>query len=327
MKKFSPLLLAVVLFILGVGIFSYPFVASWLYQKSALQVQVEYQEAVDTIDPERLSSLLQGAREYNEALLTAGVILTEPFDPDRYDVDAMYMKLPTDNPEIGYVTIPKLNVTLPIFHTTTNEVLAIGAGHIPHTSLPVGGPDTHSAISAHCGLPNAEMFTHLDTLQKGNTFQIGILGLTLTYRVYDIEVVLPDEIDSLAIQPGKDLVTLITCTPIGINSHRLLVHGERIPNEVVTQVLEEEPEPIRKLTYTDIVTWIAVGLGCLFILLLIALLLLRRRKKDDNAPAITSVSRYHGPTDAELLRNLAKDLEFADYMEAEDWFMQREDEI
>lgn len=326
MRKFSPLLSAVILFILGAVIFSYPFAASWLYQRGALQVQVEYQEAVDAIDPGRLENLLQGAREYNEALLTAGVILTEPFDPDRYDVDAMYMKLPTDNPEIGYVSIPKLNVTLPIYHTTTNEVLALGAGHIPHTSLPVGGPDTHSVISAHCGLPNAEMFTHLDTLQKGNTFQIGILGLTLTYRVYDIEVVLPDEIDSLAIQPGKDLVTLITCTPIGINSHRLLVHGERIPNEVVAQALEEEPEPVKKLTYTDIVTYIAVGLGCLFFLLLLLLLLLRRRKKEEKAPTPTP-GRYHGPEDAELLRRLARELEFADYMDAEDWFMQREDEI
>lgn len=326
MKKISPLLLAVILFILGVGIFSYPFVASWLYQKSALQVQVEYQAAVDTIDPEKLSGLLKGAREYNEALLTAGVILTEPFDPDRYDVDAMYMKLPTDNPEIGYVTIPKLNVTLPIYHTTTNEVLALGAGHIPHTSLPVGGPDTHSAISAHCGLPNAEMFTHLDTLQKGNTFQIGILGLTLTYRVYDIEVVLPDDIDSLAIQPGKDLVTLITCTPIGINSHRLLVHGERIANEDITQVLEEEPDPIKKLTYTDIVTYVAIGLGCLFILLLLLLLLLRRRKKEDETVSAPAVSRYHGPGDAELLQNLANELKFSPYMEAEDWIVERQDE-
>lgn len=283
------LLLIIILFLIGVGIFSYPFIASYLYQQSALEVKYEYYETVDKYSEEELNELLTKAYEYNDALLTAGLILSEPFDPERYDIDAMYQKLPTESPEIGYVTIPNLKVTLPIFHSTTDEVLEIGAGHIPHTSLPVGGENTHAAISAHSGLLNAEMFTNLDKLEYGDTFNIEILGMSLTYQVYSKEVVEPNDITALAILPGEDLVTLITCTPIGVNTHRLLVHGKRI-DTIPSGEREILGDAVRvKYNYIDIVKFIAMILIIIFIILLILLVIdyikeksFKKRHEKDN---------------------------------------------
>lgn len=271
MKKNGRIILITMIFLVGFGFFVYPFIASWMYQRSALKVQVIYQEAISEIDQDELDRIFAATQEYNEALVDEGVILTEPFDPERYNVDAMYMRLPTESAEIGYVSIPKLKVTLPIYHTTANEVLELGAGHMPHTSLPVGGPGTHAAISAHCGMPNAELFTNLDRLQVGNLFQIDILGKTLMYKVYEKETVSPDQIESLTIQPGKDLVTLITCTPIGINTHRLLVHGERVADELTEELTE--PEIPHKLMYTDYVKLVAIALSLVFLVLLLLLVL------------------------------------------------------
>ena len=282
MKKISPLLLAVLIFLLGAGSFFYPFLASWLYQRSALKVQVEYKEKVSSISDEELNNLLEAAQEYNEALLNAGVVLTEPFDSERFDIDAMYMKLPTENAKMGYLSIPSLELSLPIYHTTSNEVLALGAGHMAHTSLPIGGESTHAAISAHSGLPNAEMFTHLSSMKIGNLFTIDILGRILTYKVYDIETVLPDQVESLAIQPNEDLVTLITCTPLGVNSHRLLVHGTRVKDEDVEQLFEQEPELDSKLTYTDYMTYAAIISIILFILLMLLVLFSRYKSNREN---------------------------------------------
>uniref|UniRef100_UPI002597B35F class C sortase n=1 Tax=uncultured Bifidobacterium sp. TaxID=165187 RepID=UPI002597B35F len=135
---------------------------------------------------------------------------------------------------MGYIIIPRLKETLPIYHGTSESVLQVGVGHLPDSSLPVGGPGTHAALSGHRGLPSAKLFTDLNKMKVGDLFYIRVLDQTLAYKVTSIETVLPNETESLAIQPGKDLVTLITCTPYGINSHRLLVHAERtdyVPTE------------------------------------------------------------------------------------------------
>ena len=282
MKKMSLLLIAVLMFLIGIASFSYPFLASWLYQQSALQVQVEYKEKISEISQEELDGMLEEVKDYNQALLNSGVILTDPFDEEQIDIDDMYMKLLTESSEMGYVTIPSLEVTLPIYHTTSDEVLALGAGHMMYTSIPIGGNSTHAVISAHSGLPNAEMFTNLSSMKIGEVFNIDILGQLLTYQVYDIETVLPDEVESLAIQQDKDLVTLVTCTPLGVNSHRLLVHGTRVEESEVEDLLEEKPEIDSKLTYINYVVYAAVISSVIFILLLILVLISQhkfRKKK------------------------------------------------
>ena len=146
---------------------------------------------------------------------------------------------------MGYITIPRLNTTIPIYHGTAESVLQVGVGHVMTTSLPVGGENTHAALSGHRGLPTASLFTDLDQMQVGDMFYIKVLGQTLAYQVDQILTVLPEETEHLAIEPGRDLVTLITCTPYGVNSHRLLVRGTRveyIPEDMQQVMQEQAPE-------------------------------------------------------------------------------------
>lgn len=166
----------------------------------------------------------------------------------------------TGNGMMGYVQIPKINVRLPIFHTTEEDVLQTAAGHLEGSSLPAGGPDTHAVISAHRGLPSASLFTDLDKLKKGDYFFLYILDDILCYQVDKISVVKPDQTKALSVEEGQDLVTLLTCTPYGVNSHRLLVRGHREPYTGV----EEEGTPaalIGTSLRTSYLLWVLVGLG------------------------------------------------------------------
>ena len=204
---------------------------------------------------------------YNESLFENAVVLTDPFDPDAFPItDGEYTELLAFEDVMANIEIPAINVNLPIYHGTKEETLLIGVGHLENTSLPLGGESTHAVLSAHCGLPSARLFTDLDLLNEGNIFRIYVLDEILTYQIYKKEVVEPENTSSLIIQEGEDLVTLITCTPYGKNTHRLLVHGRRIEEKEDAPI--EEPVIEKKKTWEDYTTIAALCITVVFVLLL-----------------------------------------------------------
>ena len=192
-------------------------------------VIIEYDDTSAKLDANRKEQFFKEAKQYNEELSNgSGISIIDAFAQD-HSMEKKYTQLlnVANNGVMGVVDIPKLHVSLPIYHGTSEEVLQKGAGHLEGTSLPIGGISTHACLSAHRGLPNKKMFTSLDELKKGDIFLITVLGRKMAYKVNNIQIVLPSDIKALHIQKGKDLVTLITCTPYGVNSHRLYVTGER----------------------------------------------------------------------------------------------------
>ena len=225
-KKIAP----VVIMVIGLALVLYPWISEYLYEYGVQSLVESYESDNNDMDDSEKEEQLRLAREYNEALLKANIKLTDPFSLEdqaggefNYDSILNYNK----NGVMGFIDIPKIDVYLPIYHGTSNEVLEKGIGHLENTSFPIGGESTHAVISGHTGLNSAKMFTDLTSMELDDQFYIDILGDTLAYKVINIEVVEPDDVSSLSIQDGKDLVTLVTCTPYGINSHRLLVTGER----------------------------------------------------------------------------------------------------
>lgn len=225
-------LVRVLVILVGIGVLAYPSLSEYLAERNSSRVTSSYDDTVARTEQERLDQLLAQAQEYNRQL--AGVSIGKaplsddngnPITPESYwdllNVDSTGM--------MGYIEIPKLNTTIPIYHGTEEAVLQVGVGHLQNTSLPVGGESTHAALSGHRGLPTRSLFTDLDKLEVGDIFYIRVLNQTLCYTVDQILTVLPSEMDALAIEEEKDYVTLITCTPYGINSHRLLVRGVRTP--------------------------------------------------------------------------------------------------
>lgn len=223
-------------FLIGAGILFYPTVSDLWNNYRNQQLISEYTEVVETLESEDFSEIWAEAREYN-AQHTVNTIL-DAFDEEEgdYVLSHPYDQVlnPTGNEIMGYLEIPKISVKLAIYHGIGTEALENGCGHIEGTSLPIGGVGTHSVLSAHRGLPSAKLFTDLDQLEIGDLFYITVLDEKLAYKVDQILTVLPEETDDLAIEEDKDLVTLVTCTPYGVNSHRLLVRGERteyVPEE------------------------------------------------------------------------------------------------
>ena len=230
----------VVLVLVGLAILLYPTISNFLIEQNSSRVIEHYSEAVNAMSDEERQAIVDAANEYNMALASrAGVIPSEEGGASPLSSEEQSQILeryeetlnPNGNGTMGYIIIPKMNVELPIYHTVEERVLQVGVGHMESSSLPVGGESTHAALSGHRGLPSAKLFTDLDQMEVGDQFYIKVLGETLAYEVHEIETVLPTETESLAIQQGEDLVTLITCTPYGVNSHRLLVHAHRIPYE------------------------------------------------------------------------------------------------
>ena len=226
-KHWSSLLLLAIL-LAGLGLLGYPTFADWWNSFHQSRAIAGYAEKVSQIDDADYEKLLDEARAYNKELLERGDGRFNMTDEEREKYNSL---LNIDGSGImGYVEIPKINVSLPIYHGTDEAVLQIAVGHIEGSSLPVGGEGTHCVISGHRGLPSAKLFTDLDQLQEGDIAQITVLDETLTYEIDQIRIVLPNELEELAIDPKKDLLTMVTCTPYGINSHRMLVRGHRIDN-------------------------------------------------------------------------------------------------
>ena len=229
MKKVSPTILIVLVFLAGIAVFLYPTVSNYLYEKNSSKAITEHSENLAKLSPAAIAEEKEAIKRYNKSLSENAVVLTDPFDPDAYPItDGEYTELLAFDDEMAYIEIPAINVYLPIYHGTAEETLLIGVGHLENTSLPAGGTSTHAVLSAHCGLPSARLFTDLNLLKKGSIFRIHVLDEILTYQVYEIETVNPDDSSSLFIKEGEDIATLITCTPYGKNTHRLLVHGKRI---------------------------------------------------------------------------------------------------
>ena len=236
-KRVFILLPLLLLFLLGLGLVAYPIVSSYYTEKPQSQVHTQYQEVLERADSREIEEARTAAESYNQ-LLASGVTAAEL---EALDYDSL-LNL-AGNGIMGYIEIPAIDVLLPICHGVGEDSLERGAGHMPTTSLPIGGRGTHTVISAHSGMATARMFTDLERLEEGDFFYLHVLNETLAYEVDQILVVKPYQIDALKIDRGQDYVTLITCTPYGVNSHRLLVRGHRIEPEAEENASNEIASP------------------------------------------------------------------------------------
>lgn len=242
MKKLSTVLL-IATFVAGLSLLLYPTVSNYWNTLHASRAVATYVDAVQNMGEDKRREMLQKAIEYNKSLTSDNQRLTIS-SARRQEYESI---LDVDgNGMIGYIEIPNINITLPVYHGTNDDVLQIAVGHLDWTSLPVGGTSTHCVLSGHRGLPSAKLFTNLDQVKEGDTFVIRVLDEVLTYEVDQIRIVEPAAVDDLMIENGKDYCTLVTCTPYGVNSHRLLVRGHRVENEsesirVTSEAIQIEP--------------------------------------------------------------------------------------
>lgn len=228
LRSIAPIAAALTLFLGGAAVFCYPAISNYLNQKNQTRVVQHYEQTVAAQDDALLAEEWAKAEEYNENL--AGDPVHDPFVPGSgYALPDNYLDVLNIDGVMGRITIPKIGVDLPIYHGTDAETLEKGVGHIESTSLPIGGEYRHAVLTGHRGLPSAELFTRLDELEPGDQFYLHVLDATLAYQVDQILTVEPQELETLVAEPGQDYVTLVTCTPYGINTHRMLVRGARIP--------------------------------------------------------------------------------------------------
>jgi sortase A len=226
-KRHLTTLLLILIFLIGLALVLYPTVSNWWNSFHASKAISDYAEQVASLDDDAYDALWAEALAYNQSLkLREGVFVSTPEQKERYP----QVLNPGGNGVMGYIEIPSLDVSLPIYHGTDEAILQVAVGHLEWSSLPVGGEGTHSVLSGHRGLPSARLFTDLDDLRVGDLFIIRVLGEIMSYEVDKILIVEPHEMDGLRVEPGMDLCTLVTCTPYGVNTHRLLVRGHRVEN-------------------------------------------------------------------------------------------------
>lgn len=261
------ILLVLMLFV-GVCVLLYPSVSQYWNTKTQSRAVVNYQEILAAIKPEDYDKYFEQADRYNQELSALSAPLVNYGTLQEYE---QILNI-AGNGVMGYVSIPKLGVELPLHHGISAEVLNVACGHLEGTSLPVGGENTHSVLSAHRGLPHAKLFTELDKMEIGDTFTITVLNRTVTYQVDQIKVVRPDQVEDIQIVPGEDLCTLLTCTPYGINSHRLLVRGVRIENAAPVLRVTSNAYRIDSLVATPVV-------AAPILLILLVVLMVKYRDK------------------------------------------------
>jgi len=274
MKKNKSTIILILVFFVGLSVMLYPTISDYVNQLHQTRAVANYAADVDKLSDADYTAYFEAADAFNAQIAADPDAL---YFPDRFPSYESTLDV-TGTGIMGYITIEKIGVELPIYHGTTEEVLQHGIGHLGGTSLPVGGEGTHTVFSGHRGLPSALLFSDLDQMQLGDHFSLRILGEQLLYEVDQILVVEPDEVKDLYPVEGEDLVTLVTCTPYGVNTHRLLVRGHRIPLETVEETVE--------VTVTQQVVhslgWkgkLLIGALLLFLLILLILALLRRKKK------------------------------------------------
>ena len=253
----------------GLGLIAYPSVADWWNSFHQSRAVAKYASVIAEMNHDEYDKILNEASEYNKHIADTGII----WQISKDDLQAYNSTLDvTGSGIMAYIDIPKIHVQLPIYHGTDDTILQIAVGHITGSSLPVGGETSHCIVSGHRGLPSAKLFSDLDELVVGDLWTINVLDQTLTYEVDQIRVVLPNDLTFLKLEDGKDYCTLVTCTPYGVNSHRLLVRGHRVPNvqgnaRVTADALQIEP------------AYVAPFIGIPIILILIVMLIIATRKK------------------------------------------------
>ena len=227
MRKNLTTIILIIILLAGLSLLLYPTISDYWNSLHQSRAVASYVKEVQTLDTGEKDRLLEAAREYNRQLAARGTVY-QLSEAEKAEYEKQLRLEDTD--VMGYIEVPGIKCTLPIYHGTDEGVLQVALGHLEWTSLPVGGESTHCVISGHRGLPRAKLFTDIDKLEKGDIFMLRVLDETLTYEVDQIRIVLPDEMEDLKIIEGKDLCTLVTCTPYGVNSHRLLVRGHRVAN-------------------------------------------------------------------------------------------------
>ena len=280
MKRGTKNLLIILLILVGIGLFVYPVTSNYLFAKNASDATQNFDNFVEEIDSEELERAWQEAVVYNEAL--EGNPVKDPFlvgsgmaMADNY-VQVLNLR---GAGVMGYVTIPKIGVRLSIFHGTSETALQNGIGHLEGSSMPIGGTGTHSVLTGHTGLAHAKMFTDLPKMAKGDIFYLHILDQVLAYKVDQIKIILPEVTDDLRREAGQDYCTLLTCTPLGINTHRLLVRGVRteyVPELEEQQIRDSSPSA-QWFTPANMLIGLAIGLVAAIVI--IVLLVLRRKKQ------------------------------------------------
>lgn len=280
MKRRLKLILAGFIFLLGLGIFLYPTISSAWNKNREKHLITEYNNVVREADNHVLNEEWEKAQAYNQTLNGTDIDMMLR----RYDgiTDLEYESLLNLSGDsiMGSVEIPTIDVDLPIYHYTTDEVLEKGAGHLAGTSLPVGGIGTHAVLSAHRGLPSARLFTDLDKLDEGDVFYIHVLDRELAYEVDQIKTIEPDELSDLAINKKEDYVTLLTCTPYGVNTDRLLVRGHRIEIEKADEIVQNEPKKAVVMHDPNLfMTMVCIGVGAIAGLAVIGIIRVVNKKK------------------------------------------------
>lgn len=266
-------LILLIVLLVGLAIVIYPTFSDWWNSKVQTRAVANYDEAVASLTETDYSAYFEAAYEYNEKLAKIGSATTIA----NSDLVEGYNDLlnVSGTGVMGYVTISKINVLLPIYHGTSSSVLQVGAGHLEGTSLPVGGESTHCVISAHRGLPSATLFTHLDQLEVGDTFTLTVLNEILTYEVDLITIVYPYELENIYIEDGQDYCTLMTCTPYGINTQRLLVRGHRIETTEAAKTIKVTAEAYQIDT---VIVALCVAVPLVILLFILASIPKRRKK-------------------------------------------------
>ena len=272
MRKHASTMILILILVVGLSLMLYPSFSNWWNEAHQSRAIAAYSQEVSKLDENRYDELWQQAWEYNRSLVgRENVYLLDDSQKAEYErlLDVSGMGI------MGYIEIPSINVSLPIYHGTEESVLQVAVGHLEWTSLPVGGESTHCVLSGHRGLPSAKLFTDLDRLVVGDRFRLGVLDQVLTYEVDQILIVEPQDTEALLIEEGKDLCTLVTCTPYGINTHRLLVRGHRVETEkdaknvrVTSDAIQIEPYLVAPVVAAPIL-----------LVLLLGLLIPRRRNK------------------------------------------------
>lgn len=275
-RKHISTIFIILIFLVGLGFISYPTVSNLWNQAHQSRAIATYSKQVEKLDDSENKKMLKAARKYNKSLLKK----SDHWKLSKKDKKKYKSLLDVSGTGImGYIEVPKIDCSLPIYHGTDEGALQIAIGHLEGSSLPVGGKSTHCVLSGHRGLPSARLFTDLDQMEEGDIFILNILGRKLAYEVDQINVVLPEEMSDLEIEEGKDLCTLVTCTPYGINTHRLLVRGHR--TEYVEKKVAEEKKEVQT-NKTDIRLMIAGGAGVLILLIIIIVIVIKRRRKRRN---------------------------------------------
>lgn len=267
-----------ILFALGLGVLLYPVFSNFIMVGTHATVISEYEDEVEKLSDDELKKATEKAKEYNETKVNDELVFTDPFGDGEATIDAGYYNVLDVGETIGSIEIPKIDTELPIYHGVSSDVLDAGIGHLSNSSFPIGGKGTHSILSGHRGLPTAKMFRELDKLELGDQFYIHVLDKVLAYEVVDISIVLPNETNNLKLEEGKDLVTLVTCEPYMINTHRLLVKAERVPYVAAeTPEVRKPLEEPQKFSVTK--EQLIISLAVILLLLFIFILIRRNRKK------------------------------------------------